>query len=336
MKKNLFFTVALILVCLLVLPAFCACKSGSGGVNSEISSEREESIFSEKPELFCWLSLSQHADRTEYEKSPVEYTLSELDTVTMRFNGNTVACLFEDGETYELPIQELINAFFSDLNGDGIRELCCTAITTENMNDAFDTLAYRGWAYDLVNKRFYSTVPSPEQGFGWVLRTYENEIYAIPWSFVQYVYAAPCKIVLDEENQVLICESVSLPHEAVESFCYWPANPYNLLRFNTKENGVETSYYVLLEASEVKALESILASYEYEKEWDPEDDPLFCDILVYDAVLNTENCRVRLLLDDGIFVSELEEDIYSYRTENDSAAVDYIKSFMEDSLPYYQ
>ena len=336
MKKSAFSAViALFLSCFLILPALCACVAGDE--ISEIFLESEESSTPVQLDVISWISLSgDDAARKEYSKTPAEYTLPELDTVTVRFDGKRMQCLYEQDEVYELPLQELINAYFADLNGDGIRELCVTAKTTEPWDDAFDTLSYRGWAYDLVSKQLYSTVPSSEQGFGWVLRTYDNEMYAFPWSYVQYVYAEPCKIVLNEEKKVLECESVTLPHEVVESFCYWPANPYNLLMFNAKENGKKNSYYVLLDELGIEALEQILSSYEYEKQLDPEDHPLFCGIIIYDAVLNTENCRVRLLLDDGIFVSELSEDRYSYRTADDSAAVNFIKSFMEDALPYYQ
>ncbi len=334
MKKKTLFAAILILACILVLSVLCGCEGETE--NSVISAESEESAAPEKPDVICWVSLHEYANRKEYIKTPLEYTLPEKENVTMRFTGNTVECVFEDGTVYKLPVTELINAYFADLNGDGIRELCCTAKTTEGSNDAYDTLSYRGWAYDLVSKRFYSTAPSSEQGFGWVLRTSDNEIYAMPWSYVQYVHAEPCKIVLDEAQQALICESVSLPHEVVESFCYWPANPYNLLKFNTIDNGVETPYYLLLEESEVKAFEQILSSYEYEKTTDPQKAPLACDLIVYDALLNIETCKMRMRFGRDMYLFE-EYPIFDwYLAEDYSAAEDYIKSFMEDALPYYQ
>ena len=172
--------------------------------NSEIFRESEESSTPVQLDVISWISLSaDDAARKEYSKTPAEYTLPELDTVTVRFDGKRMQCLYEQDEVYDLPLQELINAYFADLNGDGIRELCVTAKTTEPWDDAFDTLSYRGWAYDLVSKQLYSTVPSSEQGFGWVLRTYDNEMYAFPWSYVQYVYAEPCKIVLNEDADTL-------------------------------------------------------------------------------------------------------------------------------------
>ncbi len=336
MKKYPFSAViALFLACFLILPVLCACVAGDE--NSKNSQEREESSTPAQLDVISWISLSEdEAARKKYSKAPAEYTLPELDTVTVRFDGESMQCLYEDGDAHELPLQELINAYFADLNGDGIRELCVTAKTTEPWDDAFDTLSYRGWAYDLVSKQLYSTVPSSEQGFGWILRTYDNEIYAFPWSYVQYVYAEPCKIVLNDEQKALECESVTLTHEVVESFCYWPANPYNLLRFNTKENGAEASYYVLLEDHEVEAFEQILSSYEYEETYDPEKAPLACDIIIYDALLNIETCKMRMLYEGCMYLfKEFPNDDW-YRTEDDSAAESFIKGFMEDALPYYQ
>lgn len=335
MKKHPFSAViALFLACFLILPVLCSCVAGDE--NSEISQEREESSTPAQLDVISWLSLSEHTDRKEYTKTPLEYTLPEMDSVTLRFNGNTLECVFEDGSVYKLPVTELINAYFADLNGDGIRELCVTAKTTEPWDDAFDTLSYRGWAYDLVSKQLYSTVPSSEQGFGWVLRTHDNQMYAFPWSYVQYVHAQPCKIVLDEDKKVLECESVTLPHEVVESFCYWPANTYNLLRFNTKENGAEASYYVLLEDHEVEAFEQILSSYEYKKTIDPQKAPLACDLIVYDALLNIETCKMRMRFGRDMYLFEEYPNGDWYRTEDYSAAESFIKGFMEDFLSYYQ
>ena len=333
MKNKMFFTAFFILACLFVFFCFCGCENGNE--NSVISDGSEVSLATENPDVIAWISLTKYADRAEYTKTPLEYTLHEITGVTLRFTGNTVECVFEDGSVYRLPVTELINAYFADLNGDGVRELCCTAKTTERSSDEYDTLSYRGWAYDLVSKQLYSTAPSSEQGFGWVLRAYENEIYAMPWSFVQYVYADPAKITLDEQQQVLTCESVSLPHEVVESFCYWPVNPYNLLTFNTKEDGEENVYYVLLEENEVKAFEQILAAYEYEKTTDPEKSPL-ADLIVYDACANIRSCKARFRFGRDLHLFEEYASGDWYLAEDHTAAEDYIKGFAEDALPYYQ
>ena len=335
MKKSTFSAViALFLPCFLILPALCACVAGDE--ISKISRESEESSTPVQLDVISWISLSEDdAARKEYSKTPAEYTLPELDTVTVRFDGKRMQCLYEQDEVYELPVTELINAYFADLNGDGVRELCCTAKTTERSSDEYDTLSYRGWAYDLVSKQLYSTAPSSDQGFGWVLRAYENEIYAMPWSFVQYVYAEPAKIALDEQQQVLTCEGVSLPHEVVESFCYWPVNPYNLLIFNIKEDGEENMYYVLLEENEAKAFEQILAAYEYEKTTDPGKSPL-ADLIVYDACANIISCKARFRFGRDLHLFEEYASGDWYLAEDHTAAEDYIKGFAEDALPYYQ